>query len=136
MSKFNGVSSFRIWEDNWLRWLSGKGYLNHLYRLGCPTGKLIAALKQDQFTIDSDAPLPVFAEYGYKYEQIVNWLPSRYKQVYLASTINKFEVDGKWKFSRVHSDDQRIVMLKITEHAYKTRLDSAIEMIKHKGGLE
>ena len=136
MSKFNGVSSFRIWEDNWLRWLSGKGYLNHLYKLGCPTGKLLAALKQDQFTIDQDSPPLVFSEYGYQYEQIVNWLPSKYKRVYLASVINKFEINGEWRFARVHNDSQRILMLKITEHAYKTHLDRAIGMIKNKGGLK
>ena len=136
MLKFNGVSSFRIWEDNWLMWLSGKGYLNHLYMLGCPTGKLIAALKQDQFKIDQDSPHLVFSEYGYQYEQIVNWLPSNYKKAYLASVINKFEIDGVWRFARAHNDSQRILMLKITEHAYKTHLGNAIEMIKREGGLK
>lgn len=135
MSKFTQLDAeFDLQERNWMKWAGGKSYLNHLYWNGCMTGRLQErAIELSESASDtSDAVSKLDA---YVYDQIVRWLPSTYRSVYLAHVFNKAVLGGKIKTTRAGDVHHQCSLLGISKYRYSELLDRAIKMIKREGGL-
>ena len=135
MSKFTQLNAeFDLQENNWRRWAGGKSYLNHLYWNGCMTGKLqeraIQLSESASDTSDQIAKLDAYA-----FNQIVQWLPQMYQNVYLAYVFNKAVLGGKVKTTRAGDVNHQCSLLGLTKYRYEDLLGRAIGMIKREGGL-
>ena len=72
---------------------------------------------------------------AYAFNQIVQWLPQMYQNVYLAYVFNKAVLGGKVKTTRAGDVNHQCSLLGLTKYRYEDLLGRAIGMIKREGGL-